>query len=72
LAANTYIYSNNPVKADHAPRRVDYYVQRDQNKGFLNLLIKSIIQGIKETVIPSKENRKNYRETRKKEKKYRD
>ncbi len=68
LAANTYIYSNNPVKTDVEPRRVNYYTKRDQNKGFLNLFVQSLLQGIKETIIPSKENRKNYRELRKKSK----
>ena len=69
LAANTYIYSNNPVKSDVAPRRVNYYIKRDRNKGFLHLLIQSLIQGIRETVIPSKENRKSYRKIKKKRKK---
>jgi len=67
IAANTYIYSNNPVKAGQSPRKVNYFVQRDPNKGFLHLLIQSLIQGIKETIVPSKENRKRYRKFRKNE-----
>jgi hypothetical protein len=38
------------------------------NKGFVSVLIKSLLNGLKETMIMSKENRKAYHEARKKSK----
>jgi hypothetical protein len=34
------------------------------NKGFVNVVIKSILNGIKETMIMSKENRKAYKKAK--------
>ncbi len=70
FAANTYLYSNNPVNSSQSPRRVNYFAQRDMNKGFLHLLIMSILEGLKETIAPSKENRKIYKSERKKQRKH--
>ncbi len=70
FAANTYLYSNNPVNSSQLPRRVNYFSQRDMNKGFLHLLVMSILEGIKETIAPSKENRKIYKSERKKQRKH--
>jgi len=64
-AANTIMLSNNPVHADAPPRKVKFEVARDMNKGFINILIKSLLSGMKESLLPSKENRKQYKEVKK-------
>ena len=38
------------------------------NKGFVNVIIKSVLNGLKETMIMSKENRKAHKEAVKKSK----
>jgi len=69
LAANTYIYSNNPVNASAPIRKVHYNLKRDRNKGFIHLLVQSILEGVKETIAPSSENRRKYKKEKKKRKK---
>jgi len=59
FAANTYLNNANPVSADQPPRIVKFNVERDINKGFLNIVLKSFFAGLKETIIMSKENRKS-------------
>ncbi len=66
FAANTAVNSSNPGSSKLPPRIVKFQVNRDMNKGFINLIIKSLLNGIKETMIMSKENRKAYREAKKK------
>ena len=68
-AANTIMHSNNPANPDLPARKVEYTVVRDMNKGFINLIIKSILSGVKESILPSRENRKHYKELRKHSKK---
>lgn len=65
FAANTYLNSSNPIVADKPARLVKYEVVRDMNKGFINLIIKSAMAGLNETLRPSKENRKIQHETKK-------
>ena len=65
FAANNYLNSSNPVSADKAARVVKFDVERDSNKGFMNLIIKSIVSGLQETMLPSKQNRKMNRDTKK-------
>jgi len=65
FAANNYLNSSNPASNDKAARLVKFDVVRDRNKGFMNLVVKSILAGLEETMIPSKENRKLNRETKK-------
>jgi len=36
------------------------------NKGFINIIIKSLLGGLKETMLMSKENKKTYRAAKKK------
>src|SRR6478735_342726 len=69
FAANTYLNSANPPSADLPPRIVRFRVERDMHKGFVNILIKSVINGVKETMIMSKENKKIYRKQKKEAKK---
>jgi hypothetical protein len=66
FAANTVLESSNPPSADAPPRVVNFTIERDMNKGFVNVLIKSLLNGLKETMIMSKENRKKYKEEVKK------
>jgi hypothetical protein len=65
FAANIYLNSSNPASNTKAAREVKFDVERDQNKGFMNLVIKSVVSGLQETMIPSKENRKLNRKTKK-------
>ncbi len=66
LAANTYILSNNPTDASLPPREVRYITSRNRNKGFIHLLVQSMLSGVKETLIPSRENRQRYKQVKKK------
>jgi hypothetical protein len=68
FAANTALHSNNPVSTGVPPREVKFQIERDMNKGFVNVLIKSVLNGLKETMIMNKENRKSYKEEKKKAK----
>ena len=43
-----------------------FRVERDPRKGFINLLLKSLLNGLKETMFMSKENKKAYKEAKKK------
>lgn len=65
FAANSYLNSSNPASIDKAARVVKSDVERDVNKGFMNLVIKSVVSGLQETMLPSRENRKLNRETKK-------
>ena len=58
FAANAIVDSSNPPSEKLPPRIVKFEAKRDMNKGFINLIIKSILSGVKETMIMSKENRK--------------
>jgi len=65
LAANTYLLSNNPTDPNLPPREVQFLAKRDMNKGFIHILIQSILSGVKETLMPSRENRQRYKEVKK-------
>ena len=41
FAANTYLDQANPASAHMPARIVKFHVDRDMNKGFVNILIKS-------------------------------
>lgn len=66
FAANTYLNASNPPSPEKPPRVVSYYAERDMNKGFFNIILKSVLNGLKETMIMSKENKKTYKEDKKK------
>lgn len=65
FAANTAVISANPAEGKPA-RIVKFHADRDMNKAFVNLVIKSILDGLKETILMSKENRKIQSEKKKK------
>jgi hypothetical protein len=69
FAANTVLNSSNPGSADLPPRVVQFRAERNMNKGFINIIIKSVLSGLKETILMSKENKKAYREAKKQMKK---
>ena len=69
FAANTAVNEANPVSEDRPARTVSYHADRNMNKGFVNILIKSLLSGLKETMIMSKENRKAHKKEKKKFKK---
>jgi hypothetical protein len=65
FAANTALQNSNPASGKDPARVVAFSAERDMHKSFVNLVIKSVLNGLKETVIMSKENRKTYREAKK-------
>jgi hypothetical protein len=66
FAANTYLSTNNPPSAGLPSKIVQYEAIRDLNKGGFNPIIRSFLSGMKETMIMSKENKKAYKEEKKK------
>ena len=64
FAANTYLNAGNPVSEDLPVRVVQFRVERDPRKGYLAMLVKSILTGIKETFIMNKENKQAYKEAK--------
>ncbi len=65
FTANTALNSSNPKSSNLPPRIVKFQMERDMNKGFVNVIIKSILNSLKETMIMSKENRQAYKESKK-------
>lgn len=68
FAANTILSKDNPASEDVPARIVHFRVDRDMNKGGINILIKSALTGLKETIIMSKANKKAYKKAKKKAK----
>ena len=68
FGANTLLPSANPAPG-LPPRVVSFKAERDMHKSFVNITIKSLLAGLKETVIMSKENKKAFREEKKEAKK---
>jgi len=66
FAANTVLNSSNPGSANLPPRIVTFRAERNMHKGFINIVIKSVLSGLKETMIMSKVNKKAYKEAKKK------
>jgi len=64
FAANTVLNNSNPSSDKLPPRIVKFSAERDMNKAFVNLMIKSILDGLKETMIMSKGNRRTFREAK--------
>jgi len=48
FAANTALNSSNPGSAKLPPRIVQFRAERNMNKGFINIIIKSLLGGLKE------------------------
>jgi len=66
FTANTVLLTNNPINNDEPPREVKFSIERNMNKGFVNVIIKSVLNGLKETMMMNKENRKAYKQKKKK------
>jgi len=64
FGANTALHSNNPVSSTIPARSVKFGTDRDMNKGFVNLIIKSLLDGMKETMLLSKENRREFNQAK--------
>jgi hypothetical protein len=62
FAANSILPSCNPSSAGSVPRVVNFHADRDMNKAFINIVLKSLISGLKETMIMSKENKKKHKQ----------
>jgi hypothetical protein len=65
FAANAVVTSSNPASEVLPPRIVKYHVERDMNKAFINLTLISVLEGLKQTVFMSKENKKQYKQVKK-------
>ncbi len=65
FAANTYIASANPPKAGKPPRIVKFEAERDMNKGFINIIIRSFLSGMKETMMAPTKHKKEIEAGRK-------
>jgi hypothetical protein len=65
FAANTYLSSSNPPSDGSPAKIVQFKAERDMNKGGFNILLKSFLAGMKETMIMSKENKQAYKEAKK-------
>ena len=68
FGANTLLPAANPAPG-LPPRVVSFKAERDMHKSFVNITIKSLLAGLKETVLMSKENKKAFREEKKAAKK---
>lgn len=66
FTANTVLLSSNPISDNEQPREVKFSIQRNMNKGFVNVIIKSVLNGLKETMVMNKANRKAYKQNKKK------
>jgi hypothetical protein len=65
FAANAVVTSANPASEILPPRIVKFHAERDMNKAFINLTLISALDGLKETVLMSKENKKRYKQAKK-------
>jgi hypothetical protein len=65
FAANTFLNNANPPAAGRPARVVGFKADRDMNRGFINIILKSVFAGMKETLIISKGNKQAYKEARK-------
>lgn len=65
FAANTILSKDNPASENVPPRIVQFRADRNRNKAFINILLLSAVAGMKETIIMSKENKKDYRKAKK-------
>jgi len=65
FAANAVVNSSNPASEILPPRIVKYHVERDMNKSFINITLISVLEGLKETVFMSKENKERYKKAKK-------
>jgi hypothetical protein len=64
LLANTIINNSNPPSANQPAREVQVYVDRDMRTGFILMMVKSILEGVQETLVMSKDNKMVYREVK--------
>ncbi|MCC6411915.1 MAG: hypothetical protein IT270_09660 [Saprospiraceae bacterium] len=65
FAANNFLLRDNPAMDNLPPRIVQFDAERDMHKGFINILLRSAFDGLKETIIMSKDNKKDYRKAKK-------
>ena len=69
FAANSVVISNNPSGKDNLIKNAVIQIDRDVNKGFVNVILKSFFNGVKETVVPEKVNRQLDKAAKKKKNK---
>jgi hypothetical protein len=65
FGVNNLLPSANPASTTKPPRIVQFTAARDMNKSFINFIIRSVLAGLKETMLMSKENKKAFREEKK-------
>ncbi len=64
FAANTYLNTNNPQPGKPAIV-VQFKADRDMNKGGFNIILRSFLAGMKETMVLTKGNKQAYKEAKK-------
>jgi hypothetical protein len=64
FAANTLLNASNPPSPTLPVKEVKFEVIRDPRKGFMNMIIKSILDGLKETFLMDKENKRAYKQVK--------
>ena len=62
FVAKTIINNSNPPSPNLPVRVVQFHYDRDMRTGFILMLIKSVLDGVQETLLMSKENKQAYRE----------
>lgn len=65
FAANTYIKENNPESEGLPPHIGNYRVERNMHKEFINVVLISAFSGLKETMVQSKDAKKDYKKAKK-------
>jgi hypothetical protein len=61
LVAKTIIDNSNPPSPNLPERVVKFYVDRDMRTGFILMFVKSMLEGIQETLVMSKDNKQAYK-----------
>ena len=64
FAANSYLNTNNPQPGKPAII-VQFKADRDRNKGGFNIILRSFLAGMKETMVLTKDNKQAYKEAKK-------
>jgi len=62
IVAKTVINSSNPPSPNQPPRVVLFHFDRDMRTGFILMIVRSVFDGVQETLVMSKENKKLYQD----------
>lgn len=51
FAANTLLPSSNPSSQNQSPKTAYFYIEREMHRGFINVVLKSLLNGIQESLV---------------------